>query len=423
MSQFYGTFSPYTSNSATSYKLPVTPPTRSGESRKSDLERFSVSQPSEGPLLGILTKTQSALVSQGIKRHILRDTASDLLPKERVTKCGKNRISKDKPRSVMYSQQHQTCHYSNVQNCGSVWICPCCSGRISQKRRDELTQASKRWIDFHGGQTLLLSLTNRHHAEMPLRWHRAGQRKAMKYFWGDRRGKVIFELLRRVHHVTAHEITHGRNGWHPHHHVLLFVDNPTEDLSFIEHELKLHWINCCKKAGLPLPTLQVGLDLRDGTQAAGYISKWGMAEEMTLGHLKKAKGKGVTPFQLLEIASGVGGGEGAPTTTEQRAESRKLFQEYGVVYKGTRQLSWSRGSKAALLIDDKTDQQLADETNKESIELHKVTDTVFTLLCRYRLTGQYLYACAFDHNHDTELVFGIVSHVVNLEINRLRKLE
>ena len=76
-----------------------------------------------------------------------------------------------------------------------------------------------------------------------------------------------------------------------------------------------------------------------------------------------------------------------------------------------------------MLIEEKADQKLVDETSRESIERHKVTDTVFTLLCRCRRTGEYLYGCAFDHNHDTDLVFGIVAPVVHLVVNRLRKVE
>ena len=32
-------------------------------------------------------------------------------------------------------------------------------------------------------------------------------------------------MLGKVGHVTATEVTHGSNGWHPHYHILLFSKN------------------------------------------------------------------------------------------------------------------------------------------------------------------------------------------------------
>ena len=47
------------------------------------------------------------------------------------------------------------------------------------------------------------------------------------------------------------------------------------------------WQNCCKKAGLPIPSIEHGVDLQDGTFADEYVSKWGLEDEMTKGHTKK----------------------------------------------------------------------------------------------------------------------------------------
>ena len=42
----------------------------------------------------------------------------------------------------------------------------------------------------------------------------------------------------------------------------------------------------------------------------------------------------------------------------------KLFQEFAICFKGSRQLDWSRGLKAMFSIDNKTDEELAEETEK-----------------------------------------------------------
>ena len=42
-----------------------------------------------------------------------------------------------------------------------------------------------------------------------------------------------------------------------------------------------------------------GCDLREGKYADKYVSKWGLADEVTKGHIKKGKEDSVTPWDLL----------------------------------------------------------------------------------------------------------------------------
>ena len=44
-----------------------------------------------------------------------------------------------------------------------------------------------------------------------------------------------------------------------------------------------------------------GVDVRNGTYAAEYVSKWGLEEEVTKGHLKKGLNGSLTPFDLLRV--------------------------------------------------------------------------------------------------------------------------
>jgi len=37
---------------------------------------------------------------------------------------------------------------------------------------------------------------------------------------------------------------------------------------------------------LPAPSMEHGLDLRDGKYADKYVSKWGIEHELTKGHVK-----------------------------------------------------------------------------------------------------------------------------------------
>ena len=87
---------------------------------------------------------------------------------------------------------------------------------------------------------------------------------------------------------------------------------------------------------------------------SGYISKWGIDSEMTKRSCKKAAEMAMLRRGDLLKMSMLEGGE----------QFGKLFQEFAICFKGSRQLDWSRGLKAMFSIDNKTDEELAEETEK-----------------------------------------------------------
>ena len=76
-----------------------------------------------------------------------------------------------------------------------------------------------------------------------------------------------------------------------------------------------------------------------------------------------------------------------------------LFQEFALAFKGSRQLMWSRGLKNLLLIADKTDEQLSDETEKDSIELCEVPSFIFNLICKYKQRANFLQCIECDYEN------------------------
>ena len=59
---------------------------------------------------------------------------------------------------VWKCEKHGTAHYSGLQTCGSVWSCPICAAKITERRRLEVQDA----INQHrqaGGEVQLLTLT------------------------------------------------------------------------------------------------------------------------------------------------------------------------------------------------------------------------------------------------------------------------
>ena len=98
----------------------------------------------------------------------------------------------------------------------------------------------------------------------------------------------------------------------------------------------------------------------------------------------------------------------------------KLYQEFGVAFKGARQLVWSRGLKKLLEIEEKTDEELAEETENMGITLEEVPQLIFSLLCKYQKRHSYLTALENDYSSGN---YGTVTSEAYLLIEDLAKRE
>nr|QJS05726.1 rolling circle replication protein, Rep63 protein [Psychrobacter sp.] len=358
--------------------------------------------------LGILTKSCATLDFKGLAeiavrrtvKYSLQNEAVKLLPTERVRFCLRHRVDATKGIEVRYNQKREQAHYSNVQRCGSVWVCPICSAQISEGRRQELKQGMEYWqgqgnAKEAGGAVYLLTLTNPHHQGDNLVQLLEGQKKALHRFWTLRKSREMFKALGKVGHITATEVTHGVNGWHPHYHILIFFDKPINS-KVLRDFLALCWQNCCEKSGLKVPSLEHGCDLRDGKYADKYVSKWGLADEVTKGHIKKGKEGSATPWDLLRQSE------------EGCEKSGRLFQVFAETFKGKRQLSWSKGLKSLLKVDVKEDEELAQVTEKDSVEVEILDIQLWRLICRYKSRADYLKAKEHDIKFGSERSYNLV---------------
>jgi len=224
------------------------------------------------------------------------------------------------------------------------------------------------------GAVTLLTLTTPHQKTDKLSELLDMQSKALHRFWRDRTVKEVFKEMGTIGHVRALEVTHGRksasnNGWHPHYHCLLFCGSGV-DLSRFDAaqmtdwqvRLYLRWAACCVKSGLGEPSYAHGIKLDDGTKAANYAAKWGLEDEMTKGHTKKAL-HGETPFDFLRsfLADG----------TDKQAAA--LFKEFAETFKGKQQLRWTKGLKATFAIEEVTDEELSIRVEEEAVLLGLLT--------------------------------------------------
>lgn len=378
--------------------------------------------PKKNRPLGIFTKTHVNHVPQGLQRvhdFILQDQSANLLPKERVSNCLKKRISKDKNRTVMLNEQRQKMHYGNVQRCGSIWICPVCAKKITESRRDELQRGLSIWRS-QGNYAYLMSLTFSHTSAQPLSFLFEGQKKALKIFYETTRVQDVFKSLGVQFKIKSLEITYGQNGWHPHNHILLLSTKYLSITAFTDAEKELSelWIKACVKSGLNAPSMKYGLDLRDGSKAEKYISKWGLDHEMTKGHVKKGRNGGFTPFDLLQLS--------ISETEIYGRQSVNLWQEFGVASKRKRLLEWGRGLKKYLGLHEKTDEEIADETDKESIEVYQIPALLFHLLTKFQKRHTFLEFMErdwIDGSFGSGSVESLILQLIELEESQLDQFD
>ena len=366
---------------------------KSISSNRSVLAHSEVTSVKKSGGLGTITKSCSNLATQGFQKDdkhkqakeyrkmtiALKERAGELLynPKElkqnRVCGCGKHRIDKELPIGVTYNQKTGLAGYDNLQYCGSVWVCPDCSYKISQERKKELADAMKGCRD-KGLHVAMLTLTVPHYLGDDLKTLLKKMSKAKHSLWTNRNSReYLADQFPMLGHITATEVKYSdNNGFHPHFHILCFLDKQysKEDLQTIESELYELWADKCLKAGLGKPNRRNGIDLKMGSNnedmLADYVSKWGLASEMTQAHQKigKKNRDSLTMWEVLELS-----------TMEASTHDKygRVFKKYAEAFKGRAQLFWSKGLKD-LLIKALTAEEKKEKDKKEAEEYAQFLD-------------------------------------------------
>ena len=337
----------------------------------------------------------------------LKERAGEILyvpnqkKQHRVCACGKCRIDGTAPVSVRYNATKEMASYSNLQWCGSVWLCPDCSYRITQERKKELSDAMKACRDkrLH---VAMLTLTVPHYLGDDLRTLLKKMSKAKHALWTNRDSRHYFsENFPMVGHITATEVKYSdNNGWHPHFHILIFLENKyqDEDIALLQNELYELWADKCVKAGLGKPSKAHGLDLKIGSKddvLADYISKWGLAEEMTQAHQKigKKNRQSLTVWEILDLSR---------MEVSTKDKYGHLFSVYASAFKGRRQLFWSKGLKELLKVEEKSDEQLANKHTQDELqdeifeEVISLTEQDWWAICFHRLRVEFLELIELD---------------------------
>lgn len=179
----------------------------------------------------------------------LQAGAARLVPSERVACC--HRLVRDAAQVEVRRAEGRS-YLSGTQTCGSVWHCPICAPKVTEKRREHLQHLSE-FVRAHGGQLLMLTLTIPHQRHDDLSDMLDRLSAAHRYFVSGR--YALSRLLKPwgyMGYVRALEVTHGdAHGWHPHLHVLVTVRKPIseDDQGALESALFDRWSRATHRHG------------------------------------------------------------------------------------------------------------------------------------------------------------------------------
>ena len=347
---------------------------------------------------------------------------------QRQVDCGKRRIAP----WVTLKRKERAAHFEGVLRCGRIWSCPPCAASIRARRAEEIQTGAVRWLSGYAtagrppGSLIFLTLTLRHDRTHDLDvlfdTVMAGWRKMLQ----GRGGTALRQDLRMRGFVRAVEVTVGKNGWHPHLHLLLFVlDTKVSDerLRQVEALVFAKWAAIVDLAGLPSIDNEAGrrhavtAEAVNGTDdLVKYLCKvegmdpardggWGVGNEMARGDLKRGRkvlsssdrtAPTLSPNELLEIIQRHRAGLACPACQagdcSERARATACYIEFVSVTQGRRAIEWSRGLKAELDIDEKSDEENIQEDAATDEALEDITPDEWSLIVREQAQEEVLHA-------------------------------
>ena len=330
-----------------------------------------------------LSQSENAALSRS-KIYNLRFKAGDILG-GRTASCG-CKCGFDERRAVSIMQKDKNLYLSGVETCGSVWNCPVCSLKISQRRAqqvsDILTWSQTRVDCAHG----FLTLTTRHNKAEKCKdvktrvltaWRKVTQSRKYKEFGAEsiRALEVKFSTL---------------NGWHPHLHIALIAEqhNQTELKNFVYSFViptYLRLIGC-----ETLAANQKYKEIYGGTGVSDYITKWDMSQELTQAHAKENLNNSYSPFGILHELSRQLVDWRDTDTTVLHIELEHAFIEYSKAFKGSKQLTISRKLKLKFKeFDLLTDEEICKEEQASETKI-TITRELFKEIANIRAQADIL---------------------------------
>lgn len=255
-------------------------------------------------------------------------------------------------------------HVLGVGRCGSPWSCAWCAPPVREAKATDIDEGASEAL-ARGWTVLFVTCTVPHHWGDRLDASFSLVRKAHRATRSGRRWQRLRRGLGYAGGIRAWEVTHGRNGWHPHSHELVMFDRALSDAEVAQ--VRGHYLATygpvVEGGGRGRLHEQHGIDVRrchSASDLSRYLTKieggWGVGLELARGDLKRGLGKR-TAWEILEDA--VDGDEA----------SQALWWEWEAATDGRRATQWTPGLRAKLLGRarevEAADEQLAEQQPDE----------------------------------------------------------
>ena len=371
-----------------------------------------------------VAKPQPQTVTKESKRNLFYKTriiAGEIVGGRQCT-CGRKimqfrNINPDKTAKIMKSQDDKS-YYSGLETCGSVWACPVCSLKISTHRALEVKNVINNVISG-GGNVYMATFTVPHYIFNSLKDTTTIVTDVWRKIKTVRKFRELKEKYNFIGDIRTLEVTHGKNGWHPHLHILSCCNTSNENMEKFIAELFILWKKYVAEKNIGECSLNAFKmeKVYDGDGASEYITKWSAASELVKGNQKDGK-SGRTPFQILNDI--------ALESSESIEKDKSLFQEYARVFKGKRQLTWSKDFKKNYCdYDEKTDEEIAKEEQGGTLVL-KIHQDVWSKIVNKHLESRILNvydSSGVDGITPYLTSKGVLCHINNDNTLTLNKLE
>lgn len=302
----------------------------------------------------------------------IKDIAGDILgPESPVYDCMHLVTS---PEGVKVSFDGDRGFIENVATCKQVHTCPICAKIAAQKWAKTITKICA-VAARDGLSALMLVVTGKHKLSDPFKPLLEGVIESWRFvFSGDRSGER--ECLARVKYQIKHiEVRYSSNGYHPHLHILLFVDErdmSTEEKAIFEDKLA-QVIYSRYKSKLE----RLGFTVEPVGYYCEPVKIWGAAKkyihkiemELTQSENKQSE-YSYSMFQLLALYK-----QGQKTVFGRPIED--IYREYAAGMKWRRNYTISENLLKELGIDLKALEELENDSQEkqESPVLLATVDT------------------------------------------------
>ena len=277
-------------------------------------------------------------------------------------------------------------YFGGVMSCGSVWVCPVCASKIQQVRAAELRQAIDNWIE-QGGTVLMGVYTVPHSRHDELEKLLGNFNQALRLLVMGKSWKLLKQRYGIAGQVKALEVTWSTaNGWHPHAHVLYFIESVVINQQALEDQLFKLWQSAAGRTGFTGLNRSI-FRLQDAAKAHAYVTKlnteysWGAEDELVRSHSKTGKGSSFTPFDFLR----------SYLVKPDEGQRLALFAEFAMAFKGRNQLAWSHGFKKQLLgSEGLSDAAIAASLGQVDTTLGQLTLEQWQYIRRWNMQGTVL---------------------------------